>query len=193
VVIYVVTVLTWTRGEDSPERRSSGGHQRPVLQTRGWHFFASDEAACYQWVLQHQTAYSESSSEIYWPSGRRLSVKLSPTVADRGSHVVSLTDPYGHIPGFLDRSCYFFLQVAPQLYSRSWVDPAPDQLLLRKSGSRESNPDLWICSQELWPLDHRGGPSSSNRTIVCKNPFFLLNTCMSHLVSSSERITALND
>jgi hypothetical protein len=22
---------------------------------------------------------------------------------------------------------------------------------------RESNPDLWICSQELWPLDHRGG------------------------------------
>jgi hypothetical protein len=24
---------------------------------------------------------------------------------------------------------------------------------------RESNPDLWICSQELWPLDHRGGRS----------------------------------
>jgi hypothetical protein len=26
-------------------------------------------------------------------------------------------------------------QVAPQLYSRSWVDPVPDPLLLRKSGS----------------------------------------------------------
>jgi hypothetical protein len=22
---------------------------------------------------------------------------------------------------------------------------------------RKSNPDLWICSQELWTLDHRGG------------------------------------
>jgi hypothetical protein len=22
---------------------------------------------------------------------------------------------------------------------------------------RESNKDLWLCSQEVWPLDHRGG------------------------------------
>jgi hypothetical protein len=28
-----------------------------------------------------------------------------------------------------------FFQVAPQLYSRGWVDPVPDPLLLRKSGS----------------------------------------------------------
>jgi hypothetical protein len=31
--------------------------------------------------------------------------------------MVSMTDPYGHILGFLDRSLYFFFQVAPQLYS----------------------------------------------------------------------------
>jgi hypothetical protein len=31
---------------------------------------------------------------------------------------VSVTDPYGRILGFLDRSRYFFFQVAPQLYSR---------------------------------------------------------------------------
>jgi hypothetical protein len=31
--------------------------------------------------------------------------------------------------------------------------------LLRKSGSAGNiTRDLWICSQELWPLDHRGGP-----------------------------------
>jgi hypothetical protein len=36
--------------------------------------------------------------------------------------------------GFLDRSHYFFLQVAPQLSSRGRVDPVPDPLLLRKSG-----------------------------------------------------------
>jgi hypothetical protein len=39
------------------------------------------------------------------------------------------------ILGFLDRSRYFFFQAAPQLYSRGWVDPVPDPLLLRKSGS----------------------------------------------------------
>jgi hypothetical protein len=31
-------------------------------------------------------------------------------------------------------------------------------LLLRKSGSAGNRTqELWICSQELWPLDHRGG------------------------------------
>jgi hypothetical protein len=59
--------------------------------------------------------------------------------------------------GFLDRSRYF-LEIAPQLYPRGWVDPVPDPLLLRKSGSaRNWTRSLWIASQELWPLDHRGG------------------------------------
>jgi hypothetical protein len=48
---------------------------------------------------------------------------------DRGCHVVSVTDPYGRILGSLDRSRYFFFQVASQLYSRGWVDPVPDPLL----------------------------------------------------------------
>jgi hypothetical protein len=30
--------------------------------------------------------------------------------------MVNATDPYGRILDFLDRSSYFFLQVAPQLY-----------------------------------------------------------------------------
>jgi len=39
------------------------------------------------------------------------------------------------------------------------VDPVPDPLLLRKSGSAgDRTRDLCICSQKLWPLDHRGGP-----------------------------------
>jgi hypothetical protein len=38
------------------------------------------------------------------------------------------------------------------------VDPVPDPLLLRKSGSAGNQTrDLRICSQELSPLDHRGG------------------------------------
>jgi CBS-domain-containing membrane protein len=68
--------------------------------------------------LKLKTPWPESARELYRPSDRRLSAKLLPTFADRGCHVVSVTDPYGRILGFLDRSRYFFFQVAPQLYLR---------------------------------------------------------------------------
>jgi hypothetical protein len=61
--------------------------------------------------------------------------EVSNNFADRGCCVVSTTDSYGRILDFPDRSRYFSFQVAPQLYSRGWVDPVPDPLLLRKSGS----------------------------------------------------------
>jgi hypothetical protein len=47
----------------------------------------------------------------------------------------ALRNPYSRNLGALDRSRYFFFQVAPQLYSRGWVDPVPDPLLPRKSGN----------------------------------------------------------
>jgi hypothetical protein len=58
--------------------------------------------------------------------------KLVKNFSDRGCHVVSVTNPYGCILGFLDRSHYHFFQVAPQLYLRGWVDPVPDPLLFFK-------------------------------------------------------------
>jgi hypothetical protein len=61
--------------------------------------------------------------------------KVSAPFADTECHVVSVTDPYNRILDFLGRSRYYFFQVAPQLYSRGRVDPSPDPLLLRKSGS----------------------------------------------------------
>jgi hypothetical protein len=92
-------------------------------------------------------------------SDRRLSSKLVQNFfAEKRCHVVSVTDNHGRILGFLDWNRYYFFQVAPQLYSRGWVDPFPDPLLLRKSGSAVNRTrDLWICSQKLWLLDHRGG------------------------------------
>jgi hypothetical protein len=57
-----------------------------------------------------QTPWSESARELYRPSDRRLSVKWLPTFADRGCHVVSVTDPYGRILGFLDKSRYFSIK-----------------------------------------------------------------------------------
>jgi hypothetical protein len=76
-------------------------------------------------------------------------------------------DPHGRILVFLDRGRYCFFQVSPQLYSRGRVDPVPDPLLLRKSGSAGNRTrDLCIFSQGLWTLDYRGGPQKSIYVIV---------------------------
>jgi hypothetical protein len=57
-----------------------------------------------------QTPWPESASELYRPSDRRFSAKWLPTFADKGCQVVSVTDPYGSILGFLDRSRYFSIK-----------------------------------------------------------------------------------
>jgi hypothetical protein len=80
---------------------------------------------------------------------RLLSVMLVQAFADRGCHMVSVTDTYDRILGFLDRSRYFFFQVAPELFSRGWVDPVPDPLLRKSSNARNQTRDLWIFSRKL--------------------------------------------
>jgi hypothetical protein len=74
-------------------------------------------------VMEHsltnkQTPWSESASELYRPSDRRLSAKWLPTFADKGCHVVSVMDPYSR---FSRQEPLLFYQVAPQLYSRGWT------------------------------------------------------------------------
>jgi hypothetical protein len=110
-------------------------------------------------TLKKQT----KTNSMVWVRERTVPTERPPLVGEvsfnffvgRGCRVVD------RIFGCLDRSRYYFFQVASQLYSRGWVDPVPDPLLPRKS-TRAGNPtrDLWICSQELWSLDHRGGPVS---------------------------------
>jgi hypothetical protein len=63
-----------------------------------------------QRLQNKQTPWSESASELYRPSDRRLSAKRLPNCADRGCHVVSVTDPSGRILGFIDRSRYFSIK-----------------------------------------------------------------------------------
>jgi CBS-domain-containing membrane protein len=48
-----------------------------------------------------KTPLPESASELYRLSDRSLPTKLVPTFADKGCHVVSVTDLYGRILGFL--------------------------------------------------------------------------------------------
>jgi hypothetical protein len=61
----------------------------------------------YQLRTKTKTPWPESANELYRPSDRRLSTKIVSTYADRGSHVVSVTDPYGRSLGFPDQSRYF--------------------------------------------------------------------------------------
>jgi hypothetical protein len=71
-----------------------------------------------QYKKKNETLWPKSASELYRQSDRHLPAKIVPTFADREWHGVSVTAHYGRILGFLDRSRYFFFQVAPQLYSR---------------------------------------------------------------------------
>jgi hypothetical protein len=73
-------------------------------------------------TLHHLLTYSVALvlKRLYRPSDRRLSAKLVPTSADRRCHVVSVTDPYGRILGFLDQHITSWLtlslNVSPFIY-----------------------------------------------------------------------------
>jgi hypothetical protein len=96
-------------------------------------------------LLPRQRMDTDAVSGIFCPIKKPpLVSEVSANFADRGCCVVNVTDPYCRILDFLYRSSYFIFQAAPQLYSRGWVDPVPDPLLLRKSGSAGIEP---------WPLD----------------------------------------
>jgi hypothetical protein len=53
--------------------------------------------------LSPRANYTDRATAACWRSDCQL-------LRDRGCHVVSLTDPYGHILRFLDRSRYFSIK-----------------------------------------------------------------------------------
>jgi hypothetical protein len=65
-----------------------------------------------------------------------------PNFAGKECCVVSATIPTAVNLGFVDRSCYFFIKVAPQLSSRGRVDPALDPSTSQKIWyGRKCNPE----------------------------------------------------
>jgi hypothetical protein len=95
-------------------------------------------------------AFSPQANYADWATatGRRI---LVPTFADRGVSCCQRGGtPTALNLSFLDRSRYFFFQVAAHICSWGWVDPVPDTLLLRISGSaRNRTWDFCVCSQEI--------------------------------------------
>ena len=109
------------------------------------------------WLLVDKSSGATALQSLDRQSGRRRSAELVPTFAERGvSRGQRNGSPWQLISVYRTWIATYFIQVAPQLTSRSWVYPVPDPL--RKSGSAGNRTrDLCICSQKLWPLDHRGG------------------------------------
>jgi hypothetical protein len=72
---------------------------------------------------------------------------------------------------FLDRSRYFSFKSLLIYPFKVWVDPVPDLLLLRKSGSAgDRTRDLWFSSNEVWSLDHRRSQRTyRGSNIILKN------------------------
>jgi hypothetical protein len=63
----------------------------------------NEKVETYNQYIKLKTPWPESASELYLPSDRRLSAKLVATFADRGCHIVSVTDPYGRNLSFIYR------------------------------------------------------------------------------------------
>jgi hypothetical protein len=90
---------------------------------------------------------AECSSCYHWSRHRSLITAITENTLK-----VSAPDPHGRILGFQYRNCYYFFQVTPHSYSRGLSGPRSRPIT--KSGSVGNRTRaLWICSQELWPLD----------------------------------------
>jgi hypothetical protein len=181
-------------------------HQTPWLIKQLWvrltqQFFSSssDATACFDHtiIIRRQTVVLVCERTI--PTMRPpLGGEVEDDFADRGCPVVRATDPQGRALGFIVRSRYYFFRVASQLYSRVRVDPFPGPLLLRKSGSaRNRTRYLWICSQELWPLDHRGGQVCPLLSLFKKHLMTLVwygfKSVYATLISYDDILLILND
>jgi hypothetical protein len=99
-----------------------------------------------------QVNYTDWATATFWRN-------VAPNFADRGeSRGQRGVSPTVVNLSFLDRSRYFSFKQLLIYPQKGRVDPVPDPLLLRKfSSARNRTRNLWVFSQEVWPLNHRGG------------------------------------
>jgi hypothetical protein len=127
--------------------------------------------------------YGSNKKQTPWLLVRKRNIRIEPPppvgkiecqlLWIGGCRLVSSADaPTAVNLSFLDRNRCFFFQLAPPLSWRGWVDPVPDPLLRSQVGDAGNRTeDLWVSSQELWPLDHRDGlrcgPAREIKPSVC--------------------------
>jgi hypothetical protein len=135
------------------------------------HFILS--ALCETWGRISCTKKIEITWLLVWKklhraSGRHFSAKLVPFLAGRGMSRVRATDIHGNYSRFSKSEPLLFIQVAPQLSSGGWMVPIPDPPLPRKSGRAGNRTrDLWICNNDLWLVENRGGQETPIYLFIC--------------------------
>jgi hypothetical protein len=108
-----------------------------------------------------KTVWPESASDLYRPSYRRLSAKLVPTYADKGVPCSQRGGSPTTVISVCSSEPLLFLSSSSSVVFTRLIEPRSRPTTQKIWWRRESNPDLWICSQELCSLDHRGGLLSS--------------------------------
>jgi hypothetical protein len=118
-----------------------------------------------------KTPRSESARDLYRPSDSHLSAKLVPTIAVRGCHVVSVTEPYYRNISFLHQSRYFFFQVVAheaewspfrtRYFSESMIAPEietgplvlyPGTLTTRPQRRSDTMPNIYSVTSRKVPV-----------------------------------------
>jgi hypothetical protein len=114
--------------------------------------------------LQAVPLLSPRQKQTPWPLVRKRTIqtersqrpsKLMPTFAGRGSCVVNTSDPYGRESLISRAEQLFFLSCSSSIILTKLSGPRSTTTAYQKMWNRSG--DLWICSQEFWPLDYRGG------------------------------------
>jgi hypothetical protein len=106
---------------------------------------------------------SKTKNPMVWVRERTIPTERPPLVGEVIASFCGKRVPRGQRDGrFSRQEPLLFYQVAPQLYSRGWVDPVPDPLLFfffsRKSGSAGNRTRAsGSVAKNSWPLDHRRG------------------------------------
>jgi hypothetical protein len=135
---------------------TSRGRSHNIIQTDTLILFTFSQPSFYYICISWPHTIKNFVARVYeWtiPIERPPLVdEVSANILRRECAMWSAWHLYGRILGFLDRSRYFFFQVAPQLYSRGWVDPVPDPLLLRKSSSAGTR--IWNSGSVARNSDH---------------------------------------
>jgi hypothetical protein len=68
---------------------------------------------------------------------------------------------HGRIVGFVDQSRYIYIQLAPEFYSRGWMDPVSDHYFSENLVVPGMKPGTsGSLARKSWPLGHRGGPGT---------------------------------
>jgi hypothetical protein len=111
-----------------------------------------------QSVSNRLTLFITNYNSVALVREQSIPAKLVLTFADRGVYYGQRDGSPRPYSRFSTPESLIFLSNSSSVVLKGWLDRLPDPLLLRKSGSTENRTrDLWICSQELWPLGHRGG------------------------------------